>query len=523
MKAYKDVNGLIKALAYRKDARIRRDAARILGEVGDPRAVESLVPALKDSNWDVRRTAAWALGKIGDARAVEPLVAALQDEDKNVRQSAAEALGKIGDPRAVEPLLSALKESDGGVRQAAAEALGQIGDARAVEPLIVALKDKDINVCHAAAAALGQIGDARAVLPLVKTLRTSARYRPITGGVSSFCQSTARALEKIGSPAIEPLIALLKDDNWRLREQVCEILGRLNWRPKHDEDAAWYWVTKGNIDKCVAIGSPAVPPLIATLEHGSDRMRCVAAAALGEIGDPRAVEPLVAALGDKYVRENVVEALDKLGWQPGLNELDENAIWYWLIKDWKQCVNIGSSAVEHLIAIVEKGMMSHDLWMCPQAVRALGEIGDPRAIEPLIAALSVRGFAGDVPNPKQTWYYRTFDDEWSFIWEAQVALSKIGAPAVEPLIVALKKSKEPWARERAARVLGEIGDTRAVEPLISAITGEKWIVRRAAIEALGKLGDVRAVEPLIAKLKDKDSNIRSYAAKALKKLGYKLS
>jgi HEAT repeat protein len=522
MKAHKDVNGLIKALAYQKDARIRRDAARVLGELGNPRAVESLVIALKDSDWDVRRTAAWALGQISNPRAVEPLIATLGDKNENVRRRAAEALGKIGDPRAVEPLIAALNDKDYDGREAFAGALGQIGDARAVKPLIAALRDKDVNVPIAAARALGEIGDSRAALPLVKTLRTSARFQTISGDVSSLCHSSAWALEKIGAPAIEPLIALLKDDNWRLREQVCKILGRLNWRPKQDEDAAWYWAAKGNTDKCVAIGSPAVLPLIATLEHGSLEMRSVAAAALGKIGDARTVKPLVAALGNKYVRENAVKALDKLGWQPGLDELDENAIWYWLIKDWKECFNIGSPAVEHLIAIVEKGMASHDLRMCQQAVQALGEIGDPRAIEPLIAVLSVRGFAGDVPNPEQTWYYRTFDDEWHFVWEAQVALTKIGVPAVEPLIVALK-SKEPWVRERAARVLGEIGDTRAVEPLITAITGEKWIVRRAAIEALGKLGDVRAIEPLIAKLKDKDGYIRGDAAKALKKLGYELN
>lgn len=35
------------------------------------------------------------LGQLGDGRAVEPLVAALRDEDESVRESAAEALGRL--------------------------------------------------------------------------------------------------------------------------------------------------------------------------------------------------------------------------------------------------------------------------------------------------------------------------------------------------------------------------------------------------------------------------------------------
>ncbi len=42
--------------------------------------------------------AAEALGKIGDARAVEPLIAALKDSDEDVRQAAAEARGRLGAP-----------------------------------------------------------------------------------------------------------------------------------------------------------------------------------------------------------------------------------------------------------------------------------------------------------------------------------------------------------------------------------------------------------------------------------------
>ena len=132
MKARRDVNGLIKALGYQKgdsfDARsIRRDAARALGELEDPRAVEPLIAALGDERSDVRQAAAEALGKIKDPRAVEPLIAALGDERSDMRQAAAKALGAIGDARTMEPLIAALKDAEWRVREAAAQALDHLG------------------------------------------------------------------------------------------------------------------------------------------------------------------------------------------------------------------------------------------------------------------------------------------------------------------------------------------------------------------------------------------------------------
>jgi|WetSurMetagenome_2_1015567.scaffolds.fasta_scaffold644508_2 hypothetical protein len=65
MKAKRDVLGLIKALRYQKDAGVRQAAARALGELGDPRAIEPLVAQLyTEAAWEGRRTAAEALVRI---------------------------------------------------------------------------------------------------------------------------------------------------------------------------------------------------------------------------------------------------------------------------------------------------------------------------------------------------------------------------------------------------------------------------------------------------------------------------
>jgi HEAT repeat protein len=139
----------------------------------------------------------------------------------------------------------------------------------------------------------------------------------------------------------------------------------------------------------------------------------------------------------------------------------------------------------------------------------LAKIGDPHAIEPLIAAL--KGMDNTVARA------------------AADALVGIGALAVEPLIAALKEPRlglQDWYTRsvhlEAADVLVRIG-TPAVVPLIAALKHSESDVRLDAAHALEKIGDVRAVEPLVIARKDSDSNVRLAARAALDKMGWRSS
>jgi len=123
------------------------NAVFALGELGDKRAVEPLIKALKDPDWIVRCDVAIALGALGDECAVEPLIYALKDPSEFVRKDAAVALRKLGDERAVEPLIKALKDFDKEMQWRAAEALGKIGDPKALDAL-ERLKDDDSKVTY---------------------------------------------------------------------------------------------------------------------------------------------------------------------------------------------------------------------------------------------------------------------------------------------------------------------------------------------------------------------------------------
>ncbi|MDA0212642.1 MAG: HEAT repeat domain-containing protein [Cyanobacteria bacterium FC1] len=136
-----------------QDTSLRYYAAWWLGKfrIQDPAAVDALILALTDEEdrtelggYPLRRNAARALGKLGDPRAVPELIQCLTCSDFYVREAAAQALGQLQDRRAVEPLMHLLS---GGVEanqqvpgrphltqpcEAVMEALGQLQATEAI-------------------------------------------------------------------------------------------------------------------------------------------------------------------------------------------------------------------------------------------------------------------------------------------------------------------------------------------------------------------------------------------------------
>jgi len=136
--------------------------------------------------------------------------------------------------------------------------------------------------------------------------------------------------------------------------------------------------------------------------------------------------------------------------------------------------------------------------------RALGNIGDPRAVEALIAALAR-------------------NEQWEALQGAVAeACEKMGDTRVA-LVATLEKNDglETLRVMAVAEALRRIRDTRAIEPLVSALQDKEGSVRQAAAGALGEIRDVQAVEPLSRVLNDThtESTVRQAAAKALGVIG----
>ncbi len=288
------------------------------------------------------------------AAAVEPLIAVLKRESEKWREGAAKALGEIGDARAAEPVGAAFKNSNGwgesGVKIAAAKALVKIVDIGAVEPLISVLKGGDKNVSKKAAETLGKIGDARAIEPLVAALRYSDEERA----------SAAEALVKIGEAAVEPLAAALKDSNASESVRACaaKALGQIG-NPRAIEpliealnDSDWRWVRPSVVEALVKIGEAAVEPLVAVLRDS-----------------------------DVYLRASIVGVLQSLGWQPSNGS--DRAIFAVARREFNEAAQMGEVAIEPLAAALKDS----DYNVRIKVADALGKIGNARAIELLIASL----------------------------------------------------------------------------------------------------------------------------------------
>jgi HEAT repeat protein len=179
-------------------------------------------------------------------------------------------------------------------------------------------------------------------------------------------------------------------------------------------------------------------------------VRWKAAIALGEIGDPRAIEPLIIMLcdEDRFVRSRAAYALSM----------------------------IGEPAVDPLIRVLRDG----DGNLRWGAAIALGKIQNPRAIEPLIRAL-----ADKYENVRA---------------ESAAALAAMGKPALGPLLQFLKFS-DGAARLEIVTALGELQDTDAIQPLIQLLENADEDERKAIADALDAIL-IPTIEPLVRKLRD---------------------
>lgn len=134
------------------------------------------------------------------------------------------------------------------------------------------------------------------------------------------------------------------------------------------------------------------------------------------------------------------------------------------------------TGVHTLISILNQG----DLEARRAAAGALGRIGHPDAVEPLVATA-----LGPTPPPLRA--------------DAEEALLAIGRPALAPIIKRLK-DHDRTALAPAAGLLGRMGDPRAVRPLVAALRWAGRHSRGPIVEALGQIGGERATAGLVEAL-----------------------
>lgn len=216
---------------------------------------------------------------------------------------------------------------------------------------------------------------------------------------------------------------------------------------------------------------------ITTLRQGDSDMRQRAASRLADKAQPAALDALIEALADESwpVRASVVTAIGKVYYHN--KKLDPARVLPQLAK---------------VLQAEEPGLKIN-------TIRALNWIGHPGAIE------AIRPLLADADAHVRS--------------EAIRALGTLGDMAsIDSFITILQHHPDLWARYDAASALGNLEDTRAIEPLLAALSDPASQVRRTVAGALGDLGDLRAVAPLIRQLRDPDPDTRYWTVVALVKL-----
>ncbi len=234
----------------------------------------------------------------------------------------------------------------------------------------------------------------------------------------------------------------------------------------------------------VKIGIASVAPLVNLIQdrHENEHKRLIAAECLGRITDFD-IDVFLELLKQNDTRQIALQALETSEWPQGL---DEKAAWYWAAKgDLDKCVAIGQAAVQPLIACYHWQKLT-DKDGQRRVVLALAKIGSPAAIKVLRHYGEIHG------DPERR--------------QAIELIRIIGGPeAIEALLYFLDRFNSIYAADALEKLDWAPGQDRASARYFILQGKERQIVERGA----------SLIDPLISLLGDRDIKIRQASARAL--------
>jgi len=296
-----------------------------------------------------------------------------------------------------------------------------------------------------------------------QTITFDAALHDLTKGGVKARAIAAHALGEVTAPeekarAADALCAALDDDRHEVRAEAAAALGDLGdprgvpalARRLTDGDAA--------VRQCaaIALGTLRHPdgfaPLETALREGPADTRFQAASSLAEIDPPRAYDPLVAALGDDdpQVLSAIALALGAIG---------------------------DGRAAGPLARLLDHG----DRPVRFDAAYALAQLGDGQGRPQLVAGL----------------------DEPASAWDAVAALELLGTPADADAVAAVlgRRKADPQIQLRAAAAVLALAPAHeradaARRVLVAGLGLRKPELRGLAIEELGRVGGPWALDAL---------------------------
>ncbi len=529
------------------DPALRRQAARMLGESGNPKAIPDLVRALEDSHRGFQEAAMDALVAIGGAETIRELSRLVAGGKVYARNAAIEILEKIG-REAPELLMHLFQDGNDTIRIIAANIFGNLHAEEAVPSVIDLLSDNNPNVRCAALNALGNIGD-RESLPSIREymedpeewVRFSciqalgnlqdhaslpALLNLLEGDVAeSICWVAVESLGKISSlESVPKMLETLPGATPLVQHQIVHHLVRIALEHPGEDGCG------------VEVFAPYEAYFTEALKSPQKEIQDSAVQGLEWIGTAQAVAPLMAFTRTlhEYAEEDRVKGVQKA--LTAIGEPD------FLIHTLLDASSVESPneltlklAGEVLGAFQEAravpAMILH-LAGPSEPVRrvmtqALGRIEDPLACLPLIGLLKdgnghVRRDAacslGRIGDEQAVLpLFESLDrEEFMDVRETLLdALVAIGSEGVKEKFREFVFYPDPNVQALAIQGIGLLGDDEACDHLIANLGNENEQIRLKVVECLGRIDCERMMEPLIHSLNDENEQVRLAAIDVL--------
>ncbi len=239
----------------------------------------------------------------------------------------------------------------------------------------------------------------------------------------------------------------------------------------------------------------AIPSLIKCLLDEVSEVRSRAAWALGKIEASEAIDELVQALGDSdwKVRKSAARALGDMYAFDAINDL----VWKLEDENWE---------VRSEVAVV---------------LEYLGWI--PKTIDEEILNIIAKEKWEELLYLKQLNLYKILnflnDRDKDVRSKAAWVLGEIGnTEAVQPLFDLFMVDLNNDVKISAAKALGKIGSAKVIDLLHVATHDKDWFIKQNAAEILGIIGNISSIEPLEKLLEDDNPFVQKNAQKALTKI-----
>lgn len=444
--------------------RVRRRAALAIGRVGLPTGIASLTSALADADAEVRAMAAFALGLIGGADVVTPLTGALDDPAPLVRGRAAQALGLVGAERAA----------------AAAPAIGRMVAALVEGGALATSPD--------AAAALSPEADA-----ILRGLTALAHLKSYDGLAAAVLDGQGRPRTSWWPVAFA--LARVEDD--RAVPALRELLSA-------SDPTTVAYAIRGIGERKVTTAGEALLPFLRGGDDVHPHVRVNAVRAVGQIGEARAVAPLVALLESSREPDGltleVVAALGALRSRQAEEALIDRIASRW----------------PPLRAAVLRALAQLDPVTFTTILSALDPDADWRVRAALAEA--VTALPTEVSHP--TLDRLRQDADQRVVPAVLRAMAKAGVPGLDAEVIRRLESDDAGVRAAAATVAGE-QKLAAARPAVEAALARTGNDRAQAdmrwtlLSALAQIDAAAATPAMRTALKDSDWSVRLRAARWL--------